>query len=116
MISKRLYTVFFILISVLLVAQSRIGTWEDHVGLNSAVSVANFNGKIYSCNYSSVFVYDEDDGSIEKINKIQGLSDVGIKFLRDNPNNNRLIVVYDNSNIDVIKPDNSITKIGRAHV
>ncbi len=109
MISKRLYTVFFILISVLLVAQSRIGTWEDHVGLNSAVSVANFNGKIYSCNYSSVFVYDEDDGSIEKINKIQGLSDVGIKFLRDNPNNNRLIVVYDNSNIDVIKPDNSIT-------
>jgi hypothetical protein len=90
-------------------SQSRIGTWEDHVGLNSAISVANFNGKIYASNYSSIFVYDEDDNSIEKINKIQGLSDVGIKFIRDNPFNNRLIVVYDNSNIDVLNTDNSIS-------
>ena len=83
-------------------SQSRIGTWEDHVGLNSAVSIANFNGKIYSSNYSSVFAYDETDNSVEKFNKIKGLSDVGIKFIRNNPNNNRLIIIYENSNMDVI--------------
>ncbi|MBK7311106.1 MAG: hypothetical protein IPI93_09995 [Sphingobacteriaceae bacterium] len=90
-------------------SQSRIGTWEDHVGLNSAVSMAHFNGKIYCSNYSSVFAYDETDNSVEKINKIKGLSDVGIKFVRNNPNNNRLIIVYENSNMDIIKSDNSIS-------
>ena len=109
MLRAILFLAIILLISPGTYSQSRIGTWEDHVGLNSAVSVANFNGKIYSCNYSSIFVYDENDNSIEKINKIQGLSDVGIKFIRDNPNNNRLIVVYENSNIDIIKSDNSIS-------
>lgn len=109
MLRTILFLAIILLISPGTYSQSRIGTWEDHVGLNSAVSVANFNGKIYSCNYSSIFVYDENDNSIEKINKIQGLSDVGIKFIRDNPNNNRLIVVYENSNIDIIKSDNSIS-------
>lgn len=108
MILKQFYTFLFAFNTLLLCAQTRIGTWEDHVGLNSAVSVANFNGKIYSANYSSIFVYDDEDNSIEKINKVDGLSDVGIKFIRENPNNNRLIVVYENSNIDVLKSDNSI--------
>ncbi|MBK6521957.1 MAG: hypothetical protein IPG08_06295 [Sphingobacteriaceae bacterium] len=104
--------VFFTAIFVLCqgyYSQSRIGTWEDHVGLNSAVSMAHFNGKIYCSNYSSVFAYDETDNSVEKINKIKGLSDVGIKFVRNNPNNNRLIIVYENSNMDIIKSDNSIS-------
>lgn len=102
------YIVLFTICLFALKAQTRIGSWEDHVSLNSAVSIANFNGKIYSANYSSVFIYDETDNSVEKINKIHGLSDVGIKFIRENPYNNRLLVVYENSNIDVIKSDNSI--------
>jgi hypothetical protein len=108
MIRTCLYTLILLAVFGFTNAQSRIGTWEDHVNLNSAVSIANFNGKIYSCNYSSVFVYDESDNSIAKINKINGLSDVGIKFIRNNPNNNRLLVVYENSNIDVINADNSV--------
>jgi hypothetical protein len=108
MIRTFLHTLIFLLIVDLSWGQSRIGTWEDHVNLNSAVSIASFNNKIYSSNYSSVFVYDESDNSISKINKINGLSDVGIKFIRNNPYNNRLIVVYENSNIDVINADNSV--------
>lgn len=108
MIRTKLYTLFLTCCAVLSWSQVRIGTWEDHVSLNSAVSVAGSNGKIYSANYSSLFVYDPSDNSIDKVNKIQGLSDVGIKLLRDNPNNGRLVVVYDNSNIDVVKADGSI--------
>src|ERR1043165_5183110 len=103
-----LHTVILFLIVNIACSQSRIGTWEDHVNLNSAVSIASFNNKIYSSNYSSVFVYDESDNSVTKINKINGLSDVGIKFIRNKPYNNRLIVVYENSNIDVINADNSV--------
>jgi hypothetical protein len=108
MIRAYFNTFFLLFVSAFSLAQVPIGSWEDHVNLNSAVSIAYFNNKIYSSNYSSVFVYDEDDNSVKKINKINGLSDVGIKFIRNNPNNNRLIVVYENSNIDVINADNSV--------
>lgn len=88
--------------------QSRIGTWEDHIGIDYCISVAKFNGKIYASNYSGIVVYDEAEKTTEKINKINGLSDVGIKMLKVNPNNNRLLVIYENSNIDVILADNTI--------
>lgn len=109
MLRTHLFLAFIFALCTSTYSQSRIGTWEDHVGLNSAVSIAHFNDKIYCSNYSSIFAYDENDNSIEKLNKIKGLSDVGIKFIRDNPNNNRLIVVYENSNIDIIQTDNSIS-------
>jgi hypothetical protein len=108
MIRKQFCTLFLVFCAVLAWPQARIGTWDDHVSLNSAVSVAENNGKIYSANYSSIFMYDPGDNSVTKINKIDGLSDVGIKLLRQNPNNGRLVVVYENSNIDVLKSDNTI--------
>ncbi|MGE0567777.1 MAG: hypothetical protein AB7O73_07495, partial [Bacteroidia bacterium] len=86
-------------------AQSAVGTWEDHVSLNNCVTVAEMGGKIYSSNFSSVIIYDKDDGTYEKLNKSNGLSDVGILFMLKNDNNNKIIVVYENSNIDVIYPD-----------
>jgi hypothetical protein len=89
-------------------AQSRVGTWEDHVNLENCLSVCKFDGKIYACNYSSILVYDKEDGSVERLSKINGLSDVGIRQLILNPNNNRLLVIYDNSNLDIILPGNKI--------
>ncbi len=107
---KRLsQTCFFLLFCSFIVGQSRVGTWEDHVSFNSCISVSKLNGKIYACNYSSILIYDESDKSTEKINKINGLSDVGIKILRTNPNNNRMMVVYENSNIDIITNEKDVS-------
>jgi hypothetical protein len=88
--------------------QSRIGSWEDHLSLNNCISVCKLNGKIYASSYSSIIIYNETDQSIEKINKINGLSDVGIHLMRENPYNNRILVLYENSNIDIVQPDNTI--------
>lgn len=107
--SSLVLVILFLSLSKSLISQSRIGTWEDHVGIDNSISVAKFNGKIYASNYSGIVVYDEAEKTTEKINKINGLSDVGLKILKVNPNNNRLIVVYENSNIDVINSDDVIT-------
>ena len=74
MIRAYFNTFFLLFVSAFSLAQVPIGSWEDHVNLNSAVSIAYFNNKIYSSNYSSVFVYDEDDNSVKKINKINGVT------------------------------------------
>ena len=109
MLKRLTIFVFFSSFLSLLMGQSRIGTWEDHVSFNNCTSVSKLNGKVYGCNYSSLLIYDETDKTYEKLSKINGLSDVGIRLLRENTYNNLLMVIYDNSNIDIIKSDNSIT-------
>jgi hypothetical protein len=84
-------------------AQRRIGQWTDYLPYNAATSVTKGNGKVYAATGNSVFSISWEDNSFERINKINGLSDVGAKLVRLNPYNNTLLIVYSNSNIDVIK-------------
>ena len=89
---------------------SQVGprSWQDHLGLSNCNSITKYNGNIYASNYNSIFKINEWDFSYEKISKINGLNDVGIKLLRANPFNNKLLVIYDNCNIDIINSDEEI--------
>ncbi|MBA2610862.1 MAG: hypothetical protein H0U95_02750 [Bacteroidetes bacterium] len=76
--------------------------------MNNCNSITRFNNKIYASNYNGIVKIDENDFSIERLSKINGLNDVGVRLLRTNANNNKLLVVYDNSNIDVINSNDEI--------
>ncbi|NBQ48300.1 MAG: hypothetical protein EBU33_07590, partial [Sphingobacteriia bacterium] len=47
--------------------------------------------------------FDQKELAPRSLSKINGLSDVGIRLLRTNSFNNKLLVVYDNCNLDVIE-------------
>lgn len=89
-------------------AQTGPRSWQDHLSLNTCNAITKFNNKIYASSYNGIVKIDESDFSTEKLNKINGLHDVGIRLLRTNPNNNKLLIVYDNSNIDVINSDDEV--------
>ncbi len=84
------------------------GSWQDHLSLNSCNTVAKLGSKIYASNKVGLVYFDELEKSIQKLNKINGLSDVGIKLLRTNTYNNKLLVIYENCNIDVIDLNGNI--------
>lgn len=88
--------------------QVKVGQWIDHSNYNSGKSVVKSGSFIYYSNGSGLAKYNNDDNSVEKLTKIEGLSDIGVKLLRVNPFNNDVYVIYDNSNIDIIK-DEKIT-------
>lgn len=83
-----------------------IGQWKDLLGFYSCNSVT-YNGdwsKIFVSNRNSVAAYNPSTQEIEWIiNKTNGLSDVGIKVIRYNSYNNKLLVAYENGNIDIIE-------------
>lgn len=89
-------------------SQVKIGEWNDHLCYSYANSVAKSGGVVYVSNGSGLAKYNDGDNSIEKLTKIDGLSDIGVKLLRQNEYNNTLLVIYDNANIDVIR-DGAIT-------
>lgn len=109
-------TKFFIFILTGLVSYSgfsqvKIGQWIDHLSYNYANAVSKVGNNVYVSNGQGLAKYNDGDNSIEKLTKINGLSDVGIKTIKKNDYNDALLVIYNNSNIDVIKPNGTIVNI-----
>lgn len=92
-------------------------TWQDHLGNRNSNSITFFNNKLYTSNYTGIIISDivfeniinNKEVTSEKLNKINGLSDVGIKILRANTNKTKLVVIYENCNIDIIDLANHVT-------
>jgi len=89
---------------------SQVGprTWQDHLGINSCNAVTKNGATVYASNYNGLIRFDEQELSVEPLNKINGLSDIGVRLLRTNPYNNKVLVIYDNSNIDVIDANRNL--------
>ncbi len=109
----RLFLLSCILYPASLSAQSPqipIGQWRDELPYNYCNSVAEAGNRIYSSTPYAVFYFDKDDNSINRITKIQGLSDIGISCLAYNASTKTLVIAYADANIDLIQ-NNSIINI-----
>ncbi len=88
-----------------------IGGWEEHMSYNKGVSVAEGFGKVYCATDNGIFILKKSDNSIERISKVNGLSDAEASVLNYNRFNDKLIIAYKNSNIDIIDKFNNVTNI-----
>lgn len=84
-----------------------IGTWRDHLPYSDAISVTQGNSMIYCATNSAVFTFNKNDNSIERLNLVNGLSDINPNKIKYNSFNQKVIIAYKNGNIDVL---NTITK------
>jgi hypothetical protein len=88
-----------------------IGTWRDHLPYSDAISVSYGDEKVYCATNSAVFIYALSDQSIERLNLVNGLSDIGLSKIKHNPYNQKVVIAYKNGNIDILSPDNSVINI-----
>lgn len=108
---KTLFFIPFIFFSLFSFSQVKIGEWKDHLSYDYCNSVAKSGDIVYASNGAGLTKYNDGDNSIEKLTKIEGLSDVGVKLLRKNDYNGCVLVIYENTNIDIIKSDERIVNI-----
>ncbi len=90
--------------------QVPIGQWRDQLPYTLCNSVTEAGNKIYFSTPYAVFYFDKDDNSVNRITKINGLSDIGISCIKFNPEYNTIVIAYTNANIDLIK-NNTIINI-----
>jgi hypothetical protein len=84
-----------------LFAQFSIGTWRDHFPYNRCIDVCEANNFIFAATANSVFSYDQFTGEVNRFNKTNRLSDVGISALEFDPVSQFIIVGYSNGNVDL---------------
>lgn len=80
-----------------------IGKWREHLPYHQITHVAETGDLIYAATPYSIFSYDKEDASITRLNKINGLSDIGVSTIISNPSQSTLIIAYNNTNIDLIE-------------
>jgi hypothetical protein len=101
---KLFFTLSLFLISISSFSQTTgIGQWREHLPYYQCIAVKEVGSRIYCATPYSIFYFDKDDNSIQRISKINGLSDIGISSMNYNAAYNTLVIAYTNANIDLIK-------------
>ena len=73
------FLILFISNSLLVVAQNTpIYTWQQHLSFSNAKIILEVESDIYCATENGIFIYNKNDYTINRLNKINGLSDVGV--------------------------------------
>lgn len=81
--------------------QTPIGSWQTHYANNPAYSIEWIDGQLYMGGIQ-LFVYNPANQEHSAFSKVNGLNDVNITLIRYSNEQKSGIIVYENSNIDLI--------------
>lgn len=107
---KYIFSLMFLAVGISAFAQESvgIGKWRTHMPYQNIIDVELLGSKVYAATPYELFTYDKDDNSLQVLNKINGLSDIGISTIRRNEKLDVLMVAYTNANVDLIDNQGNI--------
>ncbi len=82
----------------------KIGDWRQHLPWQRSLYVTQSSSKVYFATEWAIVEINKADRSPRFITKVDGLSDVGMNLIRYNEASGLMVVVYDNSNLDLYNP------------
>jgi hypothetical protein len=82
-----------------------IGQWREHLNYTNTQQVV-YGDKIYCATQQAIFSVDENN-HIDRYSKANGLSEVGVSCTAWDATTQQLVVAYTNSNIDILKKNNT---------
>ena len=80
-----------------------VGSWRMHIPYSEGLTVCEMGGNVYVATPSGLFTIDPDEKSISVLNKVNGLSGVGITCMQKHPNKEILLIGYENGLVDIIE-------------
>ena len=92
-------------------AWAGIGDWRSHFAYHNATQCVALNGKVYVVSNGSLYSYTPKDEFIECYDKSNILSDQGISYIAACEKSNTLVIIYENANIDLIRPNGDVVNI-----
>lgn len=79
-----------------------VGQWREHMDYRSGLRVTLSPDHIFTASKFGAYSVSRKEGEIERLSKVTGLNDVGIRSIKYNSSNNKLLIAYNNSNLDVV--------------
>ncbi len=108
---RSFYTLLLGLIFIAKVSYAQeipIGDWRVHASYSRGEYVAKMESKVYCGSADGLFYYDTEDGSLNKVSKVDGLSDIRISALNHHKNQGYIEIAYESGNLDLLNDDEII--------
>ena len=92
-----------------------IGSWQIFPAYSCCTDNIVVGQRVYALAEHNLFAYDNEDGSVVTFDWEQQLNDVSIQLIRYNDEVKRIIIVYDNGNIDLLSTtdDNDVINLAQ---
>lgn len=103
--TMRLVLFLFAFCCSLLTFAQATGTWQVYPAYTVCTKSIPVGTRVFALMESNLMAYDTEDASIATWNSMNGLNDVGIQFMEYSAEAKRIILVYDNGNIDLLSTD-----------
>jgi len=104
---KKEFFLFFSVFSAYVNGQSfaKIEEWTSYLPYQSGLHVAQSTEFVYYSTEWSLLKINKEDFSSDRISKVEGLSDIGIRTIVFDRFNGQLVIIYNNSNIDIMSSE-----------
>jgi len=104
-----LFVVLLMLTAPIAFSQSKpIGSWTEHLSLQSGRSVELANDIVYAGTTTGLFSYNLKDNSFMRFSTVNRLNDIDISAVNYSEQSDALMVVYSDLNIDLLKGSQTI--------
>ncbi len=85
--------------------------WTTHFSYNNTVKVCITKHKVFALANNHLYSISKDDATIETHTTLDGFSENEVTDIQHNEEKGCLIIVYNNSNIDIIESDGTIYNV-----
>ena len=90
---------------------AQTGSWHSHLAYHNATQCVTVGDKIYVVSDGSLYSYAPQDEFVECYDKTNLLNDQGIRHIAVDEQSNTLVVIYNNANIDLIRPNGEVVNM-----
>lgn len=87
----------------------KIGQWRTHFPYRTGLSVTTSTDAVYWATGLSILKMSKADLSVERLDKLNNLNEVGAQLVRYNATSKTLLVAYKNNNIDLVRTEGGAT-------
>lgn len=91
---------------LVLPSQAAIGDWHAYMAYHDVQEIEQAGNLIFVQASNNLYVYNQNDQSIQTFSKADYLSDCDIQHIAYNKSAKRLVILYNNNNIDLMNASN----------
>ena len=93
------------------IAMAQVGTWRNYLAYHDVQNICKADNNLFVLASNGLYLYNLSDQSITTYDKVNGLSDTHITHIAWSNQAKKLIIVYENANIDLIDINGNVTNI-----
>ena len=108
---KKALIALITLVSIALNITAAIGDWKIYMAYSEPQQIQETGNYLFVQASNSLYLYNKNDQSIQTFDKTTGMSDVVVTNISWNQQAKRLVIVYDNANIDLMDLNGNIVNI-----